>query len=764
MRLLSRSHDGHYRLTEFYDDQSVPPYAILSHVWIKTAAAEPTFTDLRDGIGQEKPGYRKIEFCGDQAERDKLKYFWVDTCCINKENPSELSHAIQSMYRWYCRSTICYVYLYDVHGSAQTVMPRSWDSELYKSTWFTRGWTLQELLAPGLVKFFNQKGAVLGTKIELAEHISEITSVPMSALSGRAFSRFSREERFAWSKSRLTSRPEDRAYCLLGIFDVDMPIDYGEGFGTAIRRLEKVIERRDICIRDIRLSDPRDDKKRIEETKGGLLKDACRWGIESSEFRRWHASEESSILWVKGEPGKGKTMLLCGMIDELEKSIDTMPVLSYFFCQAADRRTANATAVLRGLIYMFVHQWPSLVWKLQARYDTAGETLFEDANACIALSDILRDMLEDPTLQGAYLVVDALDECLLDRQRLLDFISTASSTRRVKCIVSSRNSPDIEKAFKGAGKAVKLSLELNEASVSAAVATYIHYRVKELATLNDYDVAEQHAVQHNLESGAHGTFLWVALVCRELHSVEGWEAIQLSQGFPPGLEPFYRRMVDQLCHSRRSKLCKDVLAVASVARRPLSLEEMSVLTSGGPPDFSKPAAWVSIVEDCGSFLTIRDKVISFVHHSARDFLMDQACSDIHPRGVQYAHFDICTRSLALLAKTLRRDICGIKNPGISIDQVKTLHSPDSLAAVRYSCVHWIEHLIEAASTRGNSVIKDGGQLDRFLREHFLYWLEALSLSRSMSEAQVSMSRLDNFLRREVCNIFQYRQVKLTPTR
>lgn len=753
MWLLSRSDHGGYRLTEFHDDP-VPPYAILSHTWIRPDdGAEPTFRDLREGLGQEKLGYKKIEFCGEQAKRDGLEYFWVDTCCINKENHSELSHAIRSMFRWYRGSDVCYVYLSDVCSPDNTIIARSWESEFYRSRWFTRGWTLQELLAPRSVEFFNCMGAHLGSKSTLAEHISEITRIPGSALKGNTLSRFSREERFRWSQSRETSRPEDRAYSLLGIFDVDMPIAYGEGAGGAIRRLEEAIERRNICIRDIRLSDPRDDKKRIEEAKGGLLKDAYRWALQTSEFQQWRSTEDSSILWIKGDPGKGKTMLLCGMIEELEKSSGRTPVLSYFFCQATDRRADNATAVLRGLIYMFVHQWPSLVSHFQAKHDTAGKTLFEDVNAWVALADILRSMLEDPLLDGAYIVVDALDECSADRDKLLNFIVAASSIRaNIKWIVSSRNWSDVEKAFRGAGQAVKLSLELNEDSISAAVTIYIQFKVKELAQRNHYDKVEQDAVQHNLECNACGTFLWVALVCQELLDVDGWEAKELSQELPPGLEPLYRRMLEQILHSKRSKLCNEVLAIASVVRRPLSLEEMSALVSGGPSDCSKPEAWVGIVEDCGSFLTLRDKVISFVHQSAKDFLVRKAHSDIFPNAIGQVHRDVCTRSLTLMMKTLRRDIYELEDPGTYIDQADPPHSPDPLAATRYSCVYWIEHLQESITTRDANILRNGGAVDKFLRGYYLYWLEASSLSRSMAEAQVSMSKLETLLQNEVCSL------------
>ena len=115
------------------------------------------------------------------------------------------------------------------------------------------------------------------------------------------------------------------------------------------------------CLKDLRTTDPRDDKKRIEQTKGGLLKDSYSWILENSDFRRWHDDNQSRLLWIRGDPGKGKTMLLCGIIDKLKQTASAASasgncLLSYFFCQATDSRINSATAVLRGLIYLLADQ------------------------------------------------------------------------------------------------------------------------------------------------------------------------------------------------------------------------------------------------------------------------------------------------------------------------------------------------------------------------------------------------------------------------
>ena len=168
-------------------------------------------------------------------------------------------------------------------------------------------------------------------------------------------SQFNDKERFSWIQPRQTQVEEDKAYALLGIFDVQMPLRYGERMANAFKRLEEEIDKFNKYLQDLRLSDPRDDKTRIEDTKGGLLEGSYHWVLKTSDFQRWRDDQQSRLLWIKGDPGKGKTMLLCGIINELEKSMSKTDILSYFFCQATDSRINHATAVLRGLLYLLIN-------------------------------------------------------------------------------------------------------------------------------------------------------------------------------------------------------------------------------------------------------------------------------------------------------------------------------------------------------------------------------------------------------------------------
>ena len=244
MRLLKLDSHGAVSLTEEYVDDA-PPYAILSHTWGRDKD-EVTFNDLEKGSGTSKAGYAKLQFCGKQAKEDGLEYFWVDTCCINKANHAELSEAITSMFRWYRDAVKCYVYLSDVSASKQDHNGQTkgtWESGFQASRWFKRGWTLQELIAPVSVKFFSREGEYLGDKISLEGQIHDITKIPTAALSGTPLSNFSVDDRKRWAVERETKRKEDKAYCLLGIFNVFIPLMYGEG-DHAFTRLEEEIRKR----------------------------------------------------------------------------------------------------------------------------------------------------------------------------------------------------------------------------------------------------------------------------------------------------------------------------------------------------------------------------------------------------------------------------------------------------------------------------------------------------------------------------------------
>ncbi|PMD24975.1 HET-domain-containing protein [Hyaloscypha hepaticicola] len=227
MRLLKLVGPGDFSLVQVPTHNDLP-YTILSPTW--APGQEVTYQELISGGGKRKTGYEKIKFCGEQATKDGYLYFWVDTCCIDKTNPAELSTAINSMFRWYLNVKKCYVYLADVSIPGDEVDTQAnkstWEGAFRRSRWFTRGWTLQELVAPAVVEFFSKEGKRLGDRMSLETPIHEITGIRTKALQGNSVSDLSIDERRGWAAQCQTTEEEDLVYCLLGLCEVSMPAIY----------------------------------------------------------------------------------------------------------------------------------------------------------------------------------------------------------------------------------------------------------------------------------------------------------------------------------------------------------------------------------------------------------------------------------------------------------------------------------------------------------------------------------------------------------
>ena len=221
---------------EEFIGRNIPPYGILSHTW---EGSEVSYDEMRVGTARSKEAFHKIEMTCKLASGDGLAYVWVDTCCIDKSSSAELTEAINSMFVWYKRAAVCYVYLSDLESSADV------STALKDCRWFWRGWTLQELIAPQKVNFFDQNWQFKGCKNRLLKEISEITGIGSTVLDHLApLSSIAVATRLSWAAYRETTREEDAAYCLLGIFDVNMPLLYGEGT-KAFRRLQEEIIKAD---------------------------------------------------------------------------------------------------------------------------------------------------------------------------------------------------------------------------------------------------------------------------------------------------------------------------------------------------------------------------------------------------------------------------------------------------------------------------------------------------------------------------------------
>ncbi|UZP36958.1 hypothetical protein NXS19_004774 [Fusarium pseudograminearum] len=486
-------------------------------------------------------------------------------------------------------------------------------------------------------------------------------------------------------------------------------------------------------------TDPRHDKTDIEQRNNDLLREAYIWILKNPEFLAWRdGNDERQLLWIEGDAGKGKTMLLCGIIDELRSYTrlghsDSHTSLSFFFCQATDSKFNNATAVMRGLIYLLVVQQPCLLSHLRDNIHWESR---------VAIEDLFRKIVADPALEEAYLIVDALDECREeDLQFLLPIIR--SPLPRIKWIVSSRNRLQVEEGLEQSSSKLSLSLEINEASVSQAVEYFVNHRTDELAKRKKLNNDETQQIKRYLIQHAHGTFLWVGLVCRHLQRCEAWEISgQLSQSqLPMGLNKLYATMMMQISASNSREQYIGLLAIVSTVFRPLTFSELKAMAQ---LDFDEQRL-IAFVRQCGSFLTTRGATVIFVHQSAKDFLMKESSELLFQSGLAQHHYDLFRRSLDVL-DVLQKDMYGLVYPGVSLDEaLRNRPETDPLGSLKYALVFWTDHIREAyrLSTEENagSKMPFAETVYNFFCKRFLFWLEALSLSQNIPVAGTSLLSL-----------------------
>src|SRR5690242_2942052 len=320
MRLLHVDTLGKLVLTDFRS-KPIPPYAILSHRW---GESEILIEDILHGNYEEKEeSYCKLRFCTEQAARDGLQYSWIDTCCIDRWDNNERSKAINSMFQWYQNAARCYVFLSDVSLSAVvgTVARSDWEASFRKSEWFTRGWTLQELIAPVSVEFFSREEQRIGDKASLDQLLHDVTDIPLAALRNCPLDQFSTSERRRWVETRRTTEDEDIVYCLLGVLGLSIPTTYGEGMENALRRLQAEVEGADSAPSIIPFA-------RNQAFVGHEIQ------LKELEMKLFSNEQTTTTLAIVGPGGTGKTQLA---LEAAYRTKQNRRSCSVFWMDASDR-------------------------------------------------------------------------------------------------------------------------------------------------------------------------------------------------------------------------------------------------------------------------------------------------------------------------------------------------------------------------------------------------------------------------------------------
>jgi hypothetical protein len=521
------------------------------------------------------------------------------------------------------------------------------------------------------------------------------------------------------------------------------------------------------CLQALLVTDPRVEKTRISLSKDALLDGSCTWVLGDPAFVDWWNKDDIRILWIHGDPGKGKTMMAMALVEEIStrlqppvvkgvvgKDIAEKGILAYFFCQGTIDGLNDAISVLRGLIYVLVEERRDLLYHVTKIYNNEGSHLFEGSYGLCALWKLLLDIIRDPLVPQVYLMIDALDECSAYQVELLRLLTEGdgASCSKVKWLITSRNEPQIQEMLDENDRIRHVSLESYSQYVSDAVRAFINFKIQKLKKYND---SLRETVRAYLHDNANGTFLWVALVCQRLEKTPVRKTLSALKEFPPGLEPLYGRMFGQIWHmedQENVEYCRKILCAAILAYRPLHPNEF-VFVAELPNIFSDHLIDMKeLVALCGSFLIIRDDVVYFVHQSAKDYLNGAGGSQIFRRGPLYEHKILAHRSAALISNTLKTDICSLQHPGTLREEIGADRVSRCIAAhVQYACCYWIDHLL--GRPLYSSTLRDSALLDQsdekmvyqFFCQDLLHWLEAVSLMGKISDSIIAVMNLESCL-------------------
>ena len=506
-----------------------------------------------------------------------------------------------------------------------------------------------------------------------------------------------------------------------------------------------------LCIRSLRCPDSLVVKNRLKENKDRLLRESFEWVLRDPNYLSWWSGKDVCLLWIKGGAGQGKTMMSIGLIEELcqeENQVHSI-VVTYFFCQNADNELNTLESLIKGLILRLVNQRVELKESLRRRWDSKNGRFDEDVTSWRALWNILLDMLDrcssGPSNLKIYIVVDALDEC--QDSGMTDFLKLIvrhglDRPTKIKWLLTSRPLQAAEMALLARHNQVQVSLNLNSQHVSQSVQNYISFKVDELSQQNTHKYGKTltKQVKDELSRKNEGTFLWVSLVCKRLDGVHPADVLAMIQDLPPGLHPFYDRILHQL-NTGPPEIVRQhmrLLRVMMLAYRPLTVEELPNLIDLTSEDYTSAVG--ELVDRCTSFVKMRGNNIEFVHQSARDYLGSDNGLSMLKSHESFEHHDIVLRCLVHLSEHLRINLMDLPRP----DSTPESWAPQTdkgathqLSTLAYAATFWVQHLQNAS----HATLNEKDLVERFLRAKLLEWLECLSLLDRLSVALPSLQEL-----------------------
>ncbi|KAH6637226.1 hypothetical protein F5144DRAFT_569983 [Chaetomium tenue] len=507
-------------------------------------------------------------------------------------------------------------------------------------------------------------------------------------------------------------------------------------------------------LRHLFITDPRCDKKRLEDAKGGILPAACDWVLRQPTFQIWQDDPHARLLWINSGPGTGKTMAFCHILDELVSELGSEDRLAYFFFEEGSTEAGTASAVLRSLAYMLItcSKPPDkeLLIFVGEECDATGTKVLGGPGSWYRLEKIFRRILgglSRPGKRGTiYLCVDALNECTEDLQNLLKFVVGVADSEdmpRVKWLLTSRWASAISRALNVGGTATRYSMDLDDyqEETSRAMNSYVDHCAEELTKMHGGLGVEE--VRKRLRGKAEKgySFQYMSLLVAKGQQATTPEGLlEIVDDAAEDIAGLYQQTAERIrhLHDQIQRGCLDALTAVATAYRPLHYSELCALSDIHPNEAAR-----SIIRECEPFWAINNNGdAQITNQSAREFL--SAKNTLLSSSLEERHHQMFSRSLKTMNKMLYRDMCSLGHPGYPTVDVKP-EQRERLAGVGYACEYWIEHLI-ASGDRGLNV-RDATAVRRFLEERFMNWVEAVSLLGNGHSVLLSWSKLVNFLRK-----------------
>jgi ankyrin repeat protein len=449
---------------------------------------------------------------------------------------------------------------------------------------------------------------------------------------------------------------------------------------------------------------------RIQNQKDKLLDDTGAWILGHPTFTTWLNVTSSRTIWIHGDPGKGKTMLAISLVQELSSRISfegsaSTTAIACFFCDNKDSRRNTGTAILRGLIYQLICQRPELCVFLRDQYEKQKDQLFNSTNSLQFLWRIFQTITKKTGLAQVFVVIDALDEC--EPESLESFItlldpdietssddnaekSTMVGGSRMKWLLTSRNELVIKQGLFGS---LEISLEANHLQVEDSVRKFIGVKIEQLRRRKGYDHQLSKFVEETLREKAEGTFLWVALACKELSkpSVLSVNTGNVLLRLPSGIMPLYGRILENILGFEDKEIAnyaKAILRSMVIAFRPLTLNELAIAASLPEEHHHDLSLLKEYVNVCGSLVTIRENIAYFVHLSAKTYILSNGLGSVLSPDLRADHQLLALNCFEHVSKKLSRDHTRTESlPGSELHQL----GPE------YPTLFWIQHARQSPS-------------------------------------------------------------------